>query len=1235
MPEIREETYRMCHKIVIATIGPKLNMSRNGESGSQILFLLTSKILTEIAAFGISDKSSEIQRYSEDILSYILKCKILVSDSVWNKTIQALMTSLPVIACHTNRTSALSKTILSVTDPDTATALFLPELSVLKGNVQLLFVEDAFLRDEGFSRLCWLLSTQEDAKKLLPKFASLFDPALANICRLKRAVDVNKMRRIEHFYQPSSLEQVMDILTSSNVEPVIRRSALNQVSVMLEDPLLHQVFLDSNGLEVVIDIMKTALADNDYRDYPDSIIPIISILKSLCLYHGGVRQELGTSRDAFFCVLRGLFLFFAEERLKQDAVTLLFIMVFKDFVRGDPSNADFSLPSFIIEKLMVPFQCAVHWKESPHMKENLRDMVLKDPWCLSCVRIQWNCEVFGGFQELVKWDSVNYDDHSMSNFEDDLKLNNYELKTIKLSSIDYCIKYYLNTIQNGTSHSVVLESVESLTLYVLLYKLTKSFHVDMGVDNFLTHPWEMSFVRFLKALPSCVEDAILLKNIMKFFSLLVPIYSGTNSRKSCWIVSFLKDPTQCLLDLLIVDSHTEEESKAIGQEMLKLITVCVIQEQHYLDYYTPGSGMVTESKLWSHVIKTIVTNLKFSDAQHFYNLAYLDSLLSCLVHLTANLGWSDSKPNAPIKSPIPDLVASLCDLVNAFHTGKGPSAAVSVMGLSITRNVVLVLNHLVAEMQNGKAKGWEMCFLNDVDSGAILRNLMNLWASRDVVLRAAALQLFAGFTTSARAVSEVVNEVKLAFAFDILMDHTEASIVRENAAHFIANLISHTTPLISDKVSSVSLISLKKSFTMEFFNTIDEFNFYKNLGTVLSNLYTLSIIDCQNSNKSEAYACKRKLTGSECSWDSSSSQSDKEIVTTSALVSAFGCILLNMLNINLENVSFKLQENGLVKLLFRTLCNPTMSIGTTRTLSLYCDILEMNAIVCSVLSRLSSSNPASVGTILHTKDCFNSLLSLLDSRIYSNDFPQLIYLKNKLWTNIFNLISTLVIYSGDTNGNLTNRSLDAASIFSETISELGNRPFFEAMCESISCLGSNDLQNSALSSLTCLLRVETYRAFENVEEVGTPLSNTTSMQNLLDSVRSTKTVVISESNKVNMKPKRIHKQPKKLVESQIDLLEELYFGKVFKKKEDDFSEVEMDIVESEGEGEVCGGEICKILLYLYDICDLKGEQEREYIKKKYLVIGALSSLLCISREAKKIALEKGLVEVFFSNCIIE
>lgn len=73
---------------------------------------------------------------------------------------------------------------------------------------------------------------------------------------------------------------------------------------MLEDPLLHHIFLDANGLEIVTEIMRIALTETDYHDYPDSVIPIVSILKNLSFYHIAVRQELSLSTDIIFFVLR-------------------------------------------------------------------------------------------------------------------------------------------------------------------------------------------------------------------------------------------------------------------------------------------------------------------------------------------------------------------------------------------------------------------------------------------------------------------------------------------------------------------------------------------------------------------------------------------------------------------------------------------------------------------------------------------------------------------------------------------------------------------------------------------------------------------------------------------------------------------------------------------------------------------------------------------------------------------
>lgn len=67
----------------------------------------------------------------------------------------------------------------------------------------------------------------------------------------------------------------------------------------------------------------------------------------------------------------------------------------------------------------------------------------------------------------------------------------------------------------------------------------------------------------------------------------------------------------------------------------------------------------------------------------------------------------------------------------------------------------------------------------------------------------------------------------------------------------------------------------------------------------------------------------------------------------------------------------------------RTLCNPLMDISQTTDLMLYCDILEMNCAVCSLLIRAAASSVVCLGTVLHTKDCLSLLISLLNPKIYS------------------------------------------------------------------------------------------------------------------------------------------------------------------------------------------------------------------------------------------------------------
>lgn len=146
-------------------------------------------------------------------------------------------------------------------------------------------------------------------------------------------------------------------------------------------------------------------------------------------------------------------------------------------------------------------------------------------------------------------------------------------------------------------------------------------------------------------------------------------------------------------------------------------------------------------------------------------------MLSTLVHITGMVGWSCCNQ----KEVIFRTITEICELLSVFHCGKGVTATESVMGLSVTRNLLLLLNHLMAEIFNSEFrvcvylfcsskvgpiiiffKDWELCFLNETDEN-ILTILLQLLNSRDVVLRAAVLQLLCGLCTNARIALEIVR----------------------------------------------------------------------------------------------------------------------------------------------------------------------------------------------------------------------------------------------------------------------------------------------------------------------------------------------------------------------------------------------------------------------------------------------------------------------------------------------
>ncbi|XP_060527472.1 rotatin [Cylas formicarius] len=1216
---IRKEMYTLCRNKVVRNIGTEINLNNIRCPGVEIYFLLSSKILTEIAQFGLRNENTK--HLAEDVLIYLMKCKHIVNESIWNYCVEALIPTMPYLLCYADNKSLLGRNIVNLADPDTANALDLPHIVMFKANVQLLFSKESFLREEAFSRICWLMARQENSRELLPKFNTVFDKALAGACRMRTIVDINKIRNSDHFYQPSSLNQVMDLLRAPDVEPVIRRSALNQVSVIIEDPLLHETFLKNRGIDLIIDVMKTSLTEKDYRDYPDSVVPIISILKSLCLYHSSVREELCTNENVMYFVLRGLFLFFTDERMRHDATALLFLLIFKDCIVGTPARSDLSLPVLITESTVVPFQAHIHGHVSDFIPESFYDSITKNRWALSSLQIQWNAEMRGGFEKLLEINDL--DSNGDIETEAILQLNKCDLQIIKTSCIDHCIEKLLFAIQNATSHMGVIDSITELTMYLNLYKIAMKF--GSTHHGILHHRWESSFRRFLQTLPSSKEDVYLLKTVIRLLLVLIPFYKQTGSN---WISCFLKDPTQCLLDLLYTENLSDDELKDLSRDILKLVALCVSQEHHYLDYVN-SCPVANSQPNWNHVIQAIAENLKLNDSQHFYNLAYLDALLGCLVNVTIVLGWSTAKHDQKPNKLLLGLISSLCELTSSFHCGKGQTAANSVLGINISKNVLLTLNNLLAELQYVKTKKWEYCFFDDIESPANLTSFLTLWTSRDVILRAAALQLFAGLANSEKIALKIINDLKHVngsfweLVFAVIIDHTEAGIVRENAALLLVNLTNHIyVPFNDGSITSVvtSLgVNSKKGFIKELMDVFTKHDFYSHLQIILTSLFTLTI-----GNDSGTETEKNYYFTDNCG--SSSATSEHVNITTPGFVKAVCMFLNNVACFSTNDVIGELYRKGLVKLIFRILCYPSVTVDTTKELMFYCDLLEMNASVCLLLKTLCHNNTLCLGTVLHTKDCLNVMLSLLNRNMYHTNLSQLIYLRNKLWSEIFNLCAVLLGASNhDPKLKLAAESL---TIIRDTIVDVGVSQFLEILFESLICIGESDLQNASLCVLISFLKIECQ--FSTVDSMNLSL-NSPSFGTLLDTVQTPRTVIMSSSdenleneNPNLTKPNKIRQKS----EDRANLLQELYFNSVIpQRKSSSLDEIEVSFVENGSNVMMAGGELCKILLYLYDITNIKVFRGNKLSDKKTLILAALAGLLYASQEAKKFAIQNNLMQI--------
>ncbi|XP_021941770.1 rotatin isoform X2 [Zootermopsis nevadensis] len=1340
-PNVRLEMYSCCHKYVVVILGVQQVSQMSVDGLRQLDFLCDTAVLIEIITHGAASLDKKIQQYSEEILIHLLKGKFLLPEPAWRSFLERLIPALPLLQCYADKTTSLGRTVVKIFEPETSQSIYLPMAEVLKGNLRLLFCSDPLTREEAVSRLTWIMNREERAFEKLPDFSSLRGLLLNSVCLTDRPVDLDHRRMQQHFYQVSSLCQVVELLKSKGVEPAVRRSALTQISVMLEDHTLHDQFLEQDGLDLILDILHKALVDKERSNSPDSVIPCVSVLKSMVLYSTKLRQELSRHASLFSCIVRAVYLYSGDDRLRSDSSVLLCLLLYSDFILCVPEPASssspwhrFSLPDLVARHMRLPFLCHTHWHSSHHTQHSEKRELLKDEGCCSLLRLCWNVQWFGGVEVVLNWSEVPpnaaISEDKLSGFACELRLLEGDLRCLKATAVVRRCKQHFYDIQNATTHQAVLKAVNCVTGYLALHILVSgkmNCHMEPTL-NFLVAsqlessdwwhdlPWADTFKRFLAVSPASTEDQQLLVSVLE----LLQLYLSTCCRRKqgvgelvCqgyWITKILKDATQPLpnhlLRIAAVASGTDDDclvSKQLCREILKLVQECSSHERKLeeaesaVPKKSAGGDTGSRSGSWTHIIQAVTQNLTFSDTQTFYNLAFLDWMLSCLAHLTSTLGWTDH-PDGHVHRLWSELISCLTELVTAFPCGKDGAGVASFMGVSITRNAMLCMNHLLCEMQHSTSnKGWEtvwLCSLGAETHAAGQANLMwlpPLWMSRDTVVRSAALQLVAGFCLSHQGCEYLLSGLSTiaggmwGAGLSFLLDHEEACLVREQAAILLTNLSSHSTggatlslfraPLNSAEVPLTGVQALE--------SLLSQCNFYGEVATVLSRLCMGRTVDPNGFNRADGWSARssfsqqvppeegipREHYSVVCNRNSESSSSidprapaksfadgslhvESHVKTTPGLVKAVCWLLVNLLTLSPDDALHRINKFSLVRLLFSCLVAGVPQQDTCDISVLqYVDILEMQTAICCILSKCVLLDETCLSTVVGTHDFVRSLLVLLDPVTYSTP-PQLVFLRNQLWTELFKLFSAVL--SGK----------QGFETVQDNLFQCGPWPYFSTLMTAIETDLSADLRYAALTSFTSVMSQEIRTrsvpgescSLQNIlddnfsvpEEQDShtaqhsllPLGQMGSFQyetvfhrkGLVSSKHSVKHLrIISESDEQKHLSSDCQSAAGETESDSSRSITNYKNKNMCHSSKESKGKLDADMNESpsvrtEGgilKNEALGARFCSLLLKLYEVHSLPQGSDA---KGKTLVTAALSSLLAVSAEAKKAALRQGLLE---------
>ncbi|XP_011487171.1 rotatin isoform X2 [Oryzias latipes] len=853
---VKIEAYERTLNLVKDCLGIQ-NVSRQEPAAcAAVNFLLHHRVLYEISTFGLQDSAEKVSLAAKDILLFLLKGRLMMTASAWARFTEALHPVIPILQGYANTEESLGNCVLLISD--TSDAGVLSNTAKLKAALRLLFSKKPTVRMAAVQQILPHITSGEDASTSRPDMDQSVIASLPNIFCGKNLVDVTLDTRSKSLLKVESVEKLFHLLSSDSVDISLKRSAAEQLSVVLQDTTMHPVLKSLGITDKVVSLMMGSVHGN--KSFDCLLEPCACILRKLVYADPSLRHSLAQRNLLLLWLLRASLILKENKGNGSEIAVLMTLLLFDEIASSEmwleKANTDvkispFSLPLTAARSHNIPFQAATHHAVSPYrcLPAPSDDLLALIP-ARQALQVAWNTAWHSGINNLLeKLHGVASD---ANEFNPDLKLSESQLLSVRVAHLPSALRDCVQAIATAAGHRSVASGLSGLSLYLLIDRLALPHVPTYNCrDTLQSLSWHTALARFLQVRPACIEDERLLVGIVTFLNAYfkrvhAEFVPDEEDRDLRWILELLlNQETAVLLHLLHgVETQSSNQSteqpeelknrmsQTLQRELISFFNTLLLRLSHTTDRLCLASAGLFKSQLAVRLLQS----LRVSDAPRFYGLPSLERTLQGMVSLTAQPGWSSHCPDLEPSSLCSKYLSGLLEVISSFYVEWGGNS-LSFMGKGVTKNAVICLLHLSHEMmtENKEKDSIPLWYLGSErtteDAGASplgLAWLIPLWVDRDQEVRFASLGLGAALSSVASGCQALCRSCQnisgglWGTLLNILLDQQETSMVRREAAFILQNLLvmpmpanaeeaknSHWQhPCVHDEVSGISLVGL-------------------------------------------------------------------------------------------------------------------------------------------------------------------------------------------------------------------------------------------------------------------------------------------------------------------------------------------------------------------------------------------------------------------------------------------